>query len=169
MNFFIERYMPAYYAEVAAFVAADQRRPAAAARRRVGPAGADPGRGRGAQQRRASHRRRGRDLSERHAACCGLGRWLSRDTLRARHADGMMTGMSRRYVPAGTSGSAVGTHPGLLAGRRDRATADEAGWRYSGLRVLAFGAGETRTVETGDTEVFLLPLSATRHHRRDRR
>ncbi|HZI43700.1 MAG TPA: 5-deoxy-glucuronate isomerase [Ilumatobacter sp.] len=59
--------------------------------------------------------------------------------------------MSRRYVPAGTL--ARGHDPVLL-------TADEAGWRYSGLRVLAFGDGETRTVATGDTEVFLLPLSA---------
>ena len=39
-------------------------------------------------------------------------------------------------------------------------SADEAGWRYCGLRVLGFGDGETRTVATGDTEVFLLPLSA---------
>ncbi len=60
--------------------------------------------------------------------------------------------MSRRYVPAGSL--ARGRDPVLL-------TADEAGWRYSGLRVLAFADGETRTVTTGDTEVFLLPLSAS--------
>ena len=60
-------------------------------------------------------------------------------------------GMSRRHVPAGSM--ARGSDPVLL-------TADEAGWRYSGLRVLAFADGETRTVATGDTEVFLLPLSA---------
>ena len=59
--------------------------------------------------------------------------------------------MSRRYVPAGSL--ARGNDPVLL-------TADEAGWRYSGLRVLAFEDGETRTVNTGDTEVFVLPLSA---------
>src|SRR5262245_27865434 len=59
--------------------------------------------------------------------------------------------MSRRYVPAGSL--ARGRDPVLL-------TADEAGWRFSGLRVLGFGDGETRTVTTGDTEVFVLPLSA---------
>ena len=59
--------------------------------------------------------------------------------------------MSRRYVPAGSASR--GSDPVLL-------TADDAGWRYSGLRVLGLADGETRTVSTGDTEVFVLPLSA---------
>ena len=59
--------------------------------------------------------------------------------------------MSRRYAPAGSL--ARGRDPIAL-------TADDAGWRYSGLRVLRFDAGETRTIATGDTELFVLPLSA---------
>jgi 5-deoxy-glucuronate isomerase len=60
--------------------------------------------------------------------------------------------MSRRHLPAGTSGR-----------RRDPLvlTADDAGWRYSGLSVLDLEPGVSRTIETADTEVFLLPLSAT--------
>jgi 5-deoxy-glucuronate isomerase len=61
--------------------------------------------------------------------------------------------MSRRYVPAGSL--ARGRDPIAL-------TADEAGWRFSGLAVLSLDAGETRTIATGDTEVFVLPLSAER-------
>jgi 5-deoxy-glucuronate isomerase len=61
--------------------------------------------------------------------------------------------MSRRYVPAGSL--ARGRNPIAL-------TADEAGWRFSGLAVLSLDAGETRTIATGDTEVFVLPLSAER-------
>jgi 5-deoxy-glucuronate isomerase len=40
-------------------------------------------------------------------------------------------------------------------------TPDDAGWTSSGLRVLDLAAGESRLFETGDTEVFVLPLSAT--------
>ena len=59
--------------------------------------------------------------------------------------------MSRRYAPAGSL--ARGRDPIAL-------TADDAGWRYCGLRVLSFDAGEARTIATGDTELFVLPLSA---------
>ncbi len=59
--------------------------------------------------------------------------------------------MSRRYAPAGSL--ARGRDPIAL-------TADDAGWRYSGLRVLSCDAGEARTIATGDTELFVLPLSA---------
>ena len=40
-------------------------------------------------------------------------------------------------------------------------TPADAGWRYCGLRVLRLSPGETRALSTGDTEVILLPLSAT--------
>lgn len=35
----------------------------------------------------------------------------------------------------------------------------DAGWDYSGLQVLSLGAGESRTVETGDAETIVLPLA----------
>ncbi|UFS99003.1 5-deoxy-glucuronate isomerase [Nocardia huaxiensis] len=38
-------------------------------------------------------------------------------------------------------------------------TPEDAGWTYTGLRVLRLAAGETRVVNTGDFEAFVLPLS----------
>ncbi|WP_412517436.1 5-deoxy-glucuronate isomerase [Actinomadura madurae] len=38
-------------------------------------------------------------------------------------------------------------------------TAGRAGWRYAGLRVLALEPGIPRTLDTGDHEVFVLPLA----------
>lgn len=38
----------------------------------------------------------------------------------------------------------------------------EAGWTYTGLQVFTLQAGESRTIETGDCEVTLLPLSGGR-------
>lgn len=38
-------------------------------------------------------------------------------------------------------------------------TPDEAGWTYTGLRVLRVGRGGSRTVRTGAFEAFVLPLS----------
>jgi 5-deoxy-glucuronate isomerase len=35
---------------------------------------------------------------------------------------------------------------------------DQAGWTYTGLRVLRLAAGERRTVATGEFEAFVLPL-----------
>jgi 5-deoxy-glucuronate isomerase len=35
----------------------------------------------------------------------------------------------------------------------------DAGWTYSGLRVLALEPGETRTLQTGEEEMVVLPLS----------
>jgi 5-deoxy-glucuronate isomerase len=35
----------------------------------------------------------------------------------------------------------------------------DAGWTYSGLRVLTLAPGEERTVETGDAETLVLPLA----------
>ncbi len=35
----------------------------------------------------------------------------------------------------------------------------DAGWTYSGLRVLEMNAGETRTIETGEAETIVLPFS----------
>jgi 5-deoxy-glucuronate isomerase len=61
------------------------------------------------------------------------------------------SGMSRRYVPAGTGSR--GRDPVDLS-------ADDAGWRYSGLRVLSLEPGVPRSLATGDTELFVLPLSA---------
>ena len=60
--------------------------------------------------------------------------------------------MTRRYAPAGSL--AQGADPVVLS-------ADDAGWTYSGLRVIALAPGQPRTLSTGDTELFVLPLSAT--------
>ncbi|MGY1943514.1 5-deoxy-glucuronate isomerase [Nocardia asiatica] len=38
-------------------------------------------------------------------------------------------------------------------------TPEHAGWTYAGLRVLRIGAGESRTVRTGEFEAFVLPLA----------
>lgn len=60
--------------------------------------------------------------------------------------------MTRRYLPAGSLTD--GADPVVL-------TPETAGWAYCGLSVLALQPGESRTIETADTEVFVLPLSAT--------
>ena len=39
-------------------------------------------------------------------------------------------------------------------------TPEGAGWTYSGLRVVDLAPGVTRTVDTGDDEMILLPMSA---------
>lgn len=38
---------------------------------------------------------------------------------------------------------------------------EDAGWTYTGLRVLNLRAGETRNVETGEFEAFVLPLAGS--------
>ncbi|SFB05323.1 5-deoxyglucuronate isomerase [Amycolatopsis marina] len=38
-------------------------------------------------------------------------------------------------------------------------TPEQAGWRYTGLRVLRLAPGVPRTIETGEFEAFVLPLS----------
>jgi 5-deoxy-glucuronate isomerase len=52
---------------------------------------------------------------------------------------------------------------GSLAGPGDgdlvTLTAADAGWTWTGLRVLALPAGVERTITTGASEVFVLPLS----------
>ena len=58
----------------------------------------------------------------------------------------------RRFLPAGTI--AEGADPVRL-------TPTDAGWTYCGLRVIALAPGESRTLDTDDSEVFVLPLSAT--------
>lgn len=60
--------------------------------------------------------------------------------------------MSRRYVPAGSA--ADDGDPLAL-------TPADAGWTYCGLRVVDLAPGEARTFDTGDSEYFVLPLSAT--------
>ena len=60
--------------------------------------------------------------------------------------------MSRRYFPAGSL---------ARGGDPVRLTPDDAGWGYCGLTVLALEPGESRSFETGETEVFVLPISAT--------
>jgi 5-deoxy-glucuronate isomerase len=59
---------------------------------------------------------------------------------------------ARRYLPATTSTD--GDDPLSI-------TPTTAGWTYSGLRVLALEPGVERSIETGDTEMIVLPLSAT--------
>ena len=60
--------------------------------------------------------------------------------------------MTRRHIPAGTLSD--GTDPVRLR-------PDDAGWAYSGLRVVTLQPGAARAFETGDDEVIVLPLSAT--------
>ncbi|MDU0968395.1 MAG: 5-deoxy-glucuronate isomerase [Actinomycetaceae bacterium] len=36
---------------------------------------------------------------------------------------------------------------------------ERAGWAFSGIRVLALGAGESETIDTGEDELLVLPLS----------
>ncbi len=60
--------------------------------------------------------------------------------------------MSRFHQPAGTL--ATGRDPVVL-------TPDQAGWTYCGLQVVSLESGESRRLSTGDSEIFVLPLSAT--------
>jgi 5-deoxy-glucuronate isomerase len=60
--------------------------------------------------------------------------------------------MSRRYIPAGSAADSV--DPLAL-------TPADAGWVYSGLRVVALAPGEARTFDADEAERFVLPLSAT--------
>jgi 5-deoxy-glucuronate isomerase len=50
---------------------------------------------------------------------------------------------------------------GTLADGADpvRLTPEDAGWTYAGLRVLRLTAGESRTLNTGEFEAFVLPLT----------
>ena len=56
----------------------------------------------------------------------------------------------RLHLPAGTV--ADGADPVYV-------TPAVAGWTYSGLRVLRLRAGESRAIDTGDSEMVVLPLS----------
>ncbi|MFI6211021.1 5-deoxy-glucuronate isomerase [Nocardia brasiliensis] len=56
------------------------------------------------------------------------------------------------HRPAGTLGA--GNDPVVLA-------PEDAGWHYTGLRVLALAPGQTRTLRTGEFEAFVLPLSGS--------
>ncbi|MGX1773183.1 5-deoxy-glucuronate isomerase [Nocardia brasiliensis] len=56
------------------------------------------------------------------------------------------------HRPAGTLGA--GNDPVVLAPA-------DAGWHYTGLRVLSLPPGQTRTVRTGEFEAFVLPLSGS--------
>jgi 5-deoxy-glucuronate isomerase len=58
----------------------------------------------------------------------------------------------RRHVPAGAL--AEGADPLVL-------TPAEAGWAYCGLRVVDLAPDVPRRLTTGDSELFVLPLSAT--------
>ena len=40
-------------------------------------------------------------------------------------------------------------------------TPEDAGWTYTGLRVIVLAPGETRVVETGASETFVLPLAGS--------
>jgi 5-deoxy-glucuronate isomerase len=59
-------------------------------------------------------------------------------------------GAGTHYVPAGTAGDGAFS---LVV------TPESAGWGYSSLRLLALGAGESRTFDTGEDEVLVLPLN----------
>ncbi|WP_216215988.1 5-deoxy-glucuronate isomerase [Amycolatopsis aidingensis] len=58
--------------------------------------------------------------------------------------------MSELHRPLGTLTD--GADPVLL-------TPEQAGWSYTGLRVLRLAAGASRVVRTGEFEAFVLPLS----------
>ena len=58
--------------------------------------------------------------------------------------------MKRRFYPAGSSGNGVAVVD---------ITANRAGWRYSGLRVLDLAPDTTHQFDTGTTEMAILPLS----------
>jgi 5-deoxy-glucuronate isomerase len=60
--------------------------------------------------------------------------------------------LDRRFRPAGSL--ARGVDPVVFG-------PDDAGWNYCGLRVLGLAPGQSRTMTTGDSELFVLPLSAT--------
>ena len=57
---------------------------------------------------------------------------------------------SRLHWPAGSA--ADGGDPLLL-------TPEQAGWRYTGLRVIRLAPGESRELETGSREMLVLPLA----------
>src|SRR3982750_3679305 len=40
-------------------------------------------------------------------------------------------------------------------------TPARAGWAFAGLRVVRLGRGESRALETGDSELVVLPLSGS--------
>ena len=54
------------------------------------------------------------------------------------------------HLPRGTAGD--GADPVVV-------TPESAGWGHCGLRVVTLGPGETRSLDTGDDEVAVLPLS----------
>jgi 5-deoxy-glucuronate isomerase len=58
--------------------------------------------------------------------------------------------MTKHYVPAGSA--AEGDFSLVV-------TPESAGWGYSSLRLLELGAGESRTFDTGEDEVLVLPLA----------
>jgi 5-deoxy-glucuronate isomerase len=60
--------------------------------------------------------------------------------------------MTRRHIPA--AAQVPGSDPVAF-------DAHDAGWAYTGLRVVNLQPGERREVMTGETELFVLPLSAT--------
>ena len=55
----------------------------------------------------------------------------------------------------------LGTLPGPAAGDVVLLTPEDAGWSFTGLRVLLLAPGETRVVETGASEAFVLPLAGS--------
>ena len=60
--------------------------------------------------------------------------------------------VTRRHLPASTAHD--GADPLVI-------TPSTAGWAYSGLRVIVLEPGVERSIDTGDTEMIALPLSAT--------
>lgn len=60
--------------------------------------------------------------------------------------------VTRRHLPASTAHD--GDDPLVI-------TPSTAGWAYSGLRVIVLEPGVERSIDTGDTEMIVLPLSAT--------
>jgi 5-deoxy-glucuronate isomerase len=55
----------------------------------------------------------------------------------------------------------VSDNPWQDGGDAVTVTPDDAGWRWTGIRLLRLSGGVPRSVGTGDSEVFVLPLSGS--------
>jgi 5-deoxy-glucuronate isomerase len=69
----------------------------------------------------------------------------------------MTTPRSRQRRP----GPVVSLHRRWSAGAEFVLGPEDAGWTWTGLRVVTIAPGETRTVETGANELYVLPLAGS--------
>jgi 5-deoxy-glucuronate isomerase len=69
-----------------------------------------------------------------------------------------VTGSAARSEPRGANARHIRSGRAARPPYAVVVSPSDAGWAYAGLSVLVLGAGESAVVETGDTEVVLLPL-----------